>query len=146
MSKRSGATELGSIPEGTEAVDKFVRELEHPLKPVLEAVRKTILGAHPGIGEGIKWNSPSFYFKDYFATAGPRSKDFVQVVFHCGAKVKDNSNRRNADQRSERLVGTARQREVLREILRRERRQEKTECPSRHCQSVDKADVRRECI
>jgi len=76
------------------AVDEFLSKLDHPLKPVLEAVRKTILGADPRIREGIKWNAPSFHFKEYFATAGLRSReDFVRVVFHVGAKVKDNSTK-----------------------------------------------------
>lgn len=69
-------------PMGAEAVDEFLRKVDHPLKPVLEAVRKTILGVNPEIREGIKWNAPSFHFKEYFATAGLRSRDFVQVIFH----------------------------------------------------------------
>jgi hypothetical protein len=59
--------------------------------PVLEAVREIILGTNPQVGEGIKWNAPSFHFKEYFATAGLQAKDFVRIVFHKGAKVKDNA-------------------------------------------------------
>src|SRR5262245_40754128 len=49
------------------------------------------LSADPQITEGIKWNAPSFYCKGWFATANVRGKDSVMVVFHMGAKVKDNS-------------------------------------------------------
>jgi len=70
MSKKTGGPKVRSSLQGSKAVDEFMHKLDHPLKPVLEAVRKTNLGAHPEIGEGIKWNAPSFYFKDYFATAG----------------------------------------------------------------------------
>jgi uncharacterized protein YdhG (YjbR/CyaY superfamily) len=78
-------------PEETSAVDEFLRNLNHPLKPVLEAVRQIILGTSPGISEGIKWNAPSFHFKEYFATTGVQAQDFVRIVFHKGAKVKDNA-------------------------------------------------------
>jgi len=76
-----------------ETVDEYLHKLKHPLKREIEAVRRIILEAHPTIREGIKWNAPSFYVKEYFATAGLRSKDFVHVVFHRGAKVKDDTTK-----------------------------------------------------
>src|SRR5262245_61644572 len=69
----------------------FLRELDHPLKEEIEAVLKIILGANPAIGEGIKWNSVSFRTTEYFATIHLRSTDRVQLVFHRGAKAKDNA-------------------------------------------------------
>lgn len=45
----------------------------------------------PDIGEGIKWKSPSFRTSEYFATINLRSLDRVQLVFHLGAKVRDNT-------------------------------------------------------
>ena len=73
------------------AVDEFMSALVHPLKPTVEAIRRTILSADPHITEGIKWNSPSFYRNGWFATVNARGHDAVIVVFHMGAKVKDNS-------------------------------------------------------
>ena len=67
-----------------------MRGLDHPLKADIEAVRKLILGASPAIVEGIKWNSVSFRKSDWFATVNLRSRDVIQLVFHTGAKVKDN--------------------------------------------------------
>lgn len=75
---------------GANAVDEFMRKLDHSLKAELEAVRSIILGANPEISEGIKWNAPSFHLKEYFATINIR-KDEVLVILHLGAKVKDNS-------------------------------------------------------
>jgi uncharacterized protein YdhG (YjbR/CyaY superfamily) len=72
-------------------VAEFLRELNHPLKKDIETVRKIILGVSPKIAEGIKWNSLSFRTAEYFATVNLRSRDRVQLVFHMGAKVKDNS-------------------------------------------------------
>jgi uncharacterized protein YdhG (YjbR/CyaY superfamily) len=71
------------------AVVAFLRELDHPLKREIEAVRDIILGASPEIREGIKWNAPSFRTTEYFATFNLRAKDGVQLIFHTGAKVKE---------------------------------------------------------
>jgi hypothetical protein len=69
----------------------FLSKLDHPLKREIEAVRTIVLGVSPTIEEGIKWNAPSFRTADYFATINLRSRDRVQLIFHRGAKVKDNS-------------------------------------------------------
>jgi hypothetical protein len=75
------------------AVSVFLRRLNHPLKKEIEAVRRIILAASPRVRDGIKWNSLSFRTKDadYFATFNWRCREAVQLVFHKGAKVKDNT-------------------------------------------------------
>jgi hypothetical protein len=88
LSKKPARNKPANKLETTEAVDDYMRQLEHPLKPVLEAVRKLVLGIHADVREGIKWNAPSFHYRDYFATTGVRSPDFVHVVLHTGAKTK----------------------------------------------------------
>src|SRR5688572_19708738 len=77
-------------PPADDEVASFLRNLDHPLKADIEAARKLVLGASPTIAEGIKWNSISFKRADWFATINLRSKDVIQLVFHTGAKVKDN--------------------------------------------------------
>ena len=72
----------------TEAVDAFMASLKHPFKAEIESIRGTILGAAPGIHEGIKWNSPSFRTTEYFATVNLREKFGIGVILHLGAKVK----------------------------------------------------------
>jgi hypothetical protein len=64
-------------------------ELVHPHKAEVEAIRRVILGAAPGISEGIKWNSPSYKTQEYFATTNLREKNGVGVILHLGAKVKE---------------------------------------------------------
>jgi len=66
-----------------------MRELAHARKAEIEALRAIIRGADRRIAEGIKWNAPSFSFKDYFATFNPRARDGVQVILHLGAKAKE---------------------------------------------------------
>ncbi|HST02628.1 MAG TPA: DUF1801 domain-containing protein, partial [Usitatibacter sp.] len=71
------------------SVEAFLASLDHPFKPEIIALRRIILGAAPGITEGIKWNVPSFRTSEYFATTHLRGKDCAQVVLHFGAKVRE---------------------------------------------------------
>lgn len=70
-------------------VDAFMAKLQHPLKAEIEAVRALILGADERIQESVKWNAPSFYIHEHFATFKLRPRETIQVVFHTGAQVKD---------------------------------------------------------
>lgn len=73
----------------TQAVDEFMRGLEHPFKPGIEALRTLVLGVDPSIAEGIKWNAPSFRTSEYFATTHLRAKAGVGLILHLGAKVRE---------------------------------------------------------
>jgi hypothetical protein len=79
--KRSAST-----PEN---VETFLGSLDHPFKPEILALRQIILGADPGIAEGIKWKAPSFRTSEYFATFHLRAKEGIQVILHLGAKTRD---------------------------------------------------------
>jgi len=73
------------------AVESFLRELEHPLKEAVVALRTIIRGVSPAITEGIKWNAPSFRTADDFATMNLRGKpgeERLWLILHTGAKVK----------------------------------------------------------
>lgn len=74
--------------DNTPGVTALVATLTHPLKPMLEAVRRTILAADPAITEGIKWKSPSFYCHGWFITIGSRKPTQLDIVLHCGAKIQ----------------------------------------------------------
>jgi hypothetical protein len=83
----------------SEAVDEFMAKLDRPLRAKMEAVRSVILSADRRITEGIKWNAPSCYCHEWFATfnRSPRAQEFVQVIFHRGAKVKQGESSRYVD-------------------------------------------------
>ena len=89
---RSAAAQAKRESPKTDAnVMAFMRELDHPLKREIEAVRQIILGVSPAIREGIKWNAPSFRTTEYFATVNLRAKSGearVWLILHTGAKVK----------------------------------------------------------
>lgn len=75
----------------SQSVDTFLATLDHPAKAEILALRQLILAADPRIGEGIKWNAPSFHTTEYFATFHLRAKEGVQLILHLGAKVRDNT-------------------------------------------------------
>src|SRR5262245_17735486 len=74
--------------DSAEAVEAFMAELAHPCKAEIQSLRKIIVGAHPSITEGVKWNAPSFRTTEYFATTHLRAKSGVVLVLHLGAKVR----------------------------------------------------------
>jgi len=69
-------------PNDKIAVDALMKELKHPLKAEVEAVRSIMAKANKKIVERIKWNSPSFYYKDVdMAAFHLRAQDYVHVIF-----------------------------------------------------------------
>lgn len=87
-SKRTSAKAPKSSASTSGEVETFLASLEHPFKPEILALRQLLLGADPGIAEGIKWNAPSFRTSEYFATFQLRSRDGVQIILHRGAKKR----------------------------------------------------------
>ena len=65
-----------------ETVDDCMAKLDHPFKAEVQAVREIILGVYPGIWEQVKWNAPSFSYKDYIATFNLRTHENVHLIFH----------------------------------------------------------------
>lgn len=61
--------------------------LEHPMAAQVGRLRSAILSADSRINESIKWNAPSFYIDDHFATFNLHYPDRIQIVMHAGAKV-----------------------------------------------------------
>ncbi|MCY1020012.1 DUF1801 domain-containing protein [Pyxidicoccus sp. MSG2] len=86
---REGEAEGSGGSQTDPAVITFLRDLEHPLKKELEAVRRLILAVSPEIREGLKWNAPSFYTTEHFATFNLRTPDRIRLILHTGAKTKD---------------------------------------------------------
>jgi hypothetical protein len=86
-----------------ERVDAYMAGLKHPMKNVLEALRRIILGADPLIGEEIKWNAPTFFYAGEMAPFNPKEykryiivsnlykKDCIRLVFPSGARIGDAS-------------------------------------------------------
>ena len=89
MEKERAMAAKTSRATGAAQVEAFLAALDHPLKPVIVALREVILSADPSIAEGIKWNAPSFYTTEHFAAFHLRAKDGVKIMMHLGAKPRD---------------------------------------------------------
>ena len=84
-----------------EAVDAYMNDLEHPLREVVQSLRKAILSVDKSIGEGIFWNAPTFYYTGNMKPFDPKTykryivgfnlfrKDCVRLIFLRGATVSD---------------------------------------------------------
>ncbi|MHC1774174.1 MAG: DUF1801 domain-containing protein [Lentimicrobium sp.] len=86
-----------------ELVAEYYFNIDHPMKEVVEALRKIILSADQEIAEQIKWNSPAFYYTGHMKPFDPKEykrdivvfnlhkKDTVLLVFPTGARISDTS-------------------------------------------------------
>jgi hypothetical protein len=74
------------MPQSVE-VDAYMGALKHPMAAQVQRLRSLILGVDVRINESIKWNAPSFYIDDHFATFNLHYPDRIQIVLHAGAKV-----------------------------------------------------------
>ncbi|MBI5933218.1 MAG: DUF1801 domain-containing protein [Chloroflexi bacterium] len=73
----------GSPVNRADAVDEFLRELSHPLKAEVEAVRSIIKSVNKNVNEEIKWKAPSFNYKgEYLVTFNLRDTRRIHLVFH----------------------------------------------------------------
>ena len=86
-----------------EKVDAYMKALKHPLKPVLQELRKIILSTDDAIGEEVKWNAQAFFYAGEMAPFDPKvhkrhlvvsnvfKKDCIRLVFPSGARIEDKS-------------------------------------------------------
>lgn len=69
--------------DGTEEVNRFMEELDHPLKAGVQMIREIIKGVNKDITEQIKWKAPSFSYKgEYLVTFNLRDLQKIHLVFH----------------------------------------------------------------
>jgi len=86
MTVRARATK----PNEAEQVKDWMSKLTAECRPALEAVRKIIKTAGPELTERIKWNAPSFYYKEDIVTFGPiRAKDQINFSISPSLNCKD---------------------------------------------------------
>ncbi len=90
--------------DDTPAVDQYIQKLEHPFKAEMEAIRAIIMNAHPQVTEGIKWNSPSFYYKGDMVVFATHVKDYVHLVFPNGIVINDQSGLLEGDYKDRRMA------------------------------------------
>lgn len=76
-------------------VTRFLDELHHPLRSEIEALRLVILEASALLEENIKWNGPNYSVgAEDRITMRIQPPKQIQLVFHRGAKVKEQPKER----------------------------------------------------
>lgn len=70
-------------------VSEFLDAQNHPFRNEIEQLRSIILAANSGLSENIKWNSPNYHLANNDRiTMRVQPPKQIQLIFHCGAKVK----------------------------------------------------------
>lgn len=67
-------------------VDRYLAELDHPLAGALSELCAIVRDSDPRVQEEIKWNAPSFFIAEHFATTGLSPRGQLRLVLHTGAK------------------------------------------------------------
>lgn len=89
----------------SEKVKAWLSKLNQPLRKEIEVVSKIIRSCSAKLKERIKWNAPSYYYKEDILTFGPYRKDGkILLVFHHPAVVKINSGLLQGNYKNRRLV------------------------------------------
>lgn len=71
-------------------VSKFLSELNFPLDKEIQYLRTIILSCEENLVENIKWNGPNYSLNgEDRITMRVQSPKIVQLIFHRGAKVKE---------------------------------------------------------
>ncbi len=104
VARKAGKALKAKKPAGADPVEAYMKKLSHPMKAEAEALRKIIKNANPKLSERIKWNAPSYYYKDDIVTFGPQRKSKILLVFHHPAIVKIKSGLLEGDYRDRRLM------------------------------------------
>lgn len=68
--------------------EAFLAALDAPLKDAFSALCALVRGVDSRIDESIKWNAPSFFISDHFATTGLARDGSIRLVLHTGAKKR----------------------------------------------------------
>ena len=62
------------------SVSALIADLKDPQRSEVETLRALILGVAKGVGEEVKWNSPSFHTGEHFATMRLNGKILLQLI------------------------------------------------------------------
>lgn len=102
--KADGA-KISETERGKLVVDEYMRKLKHPYKEEIESIRQIVAGAGSKLAERVKWNAPSFYYKEDFAAFNLRAQGCVMLVLLFPRKmVEDKTGLLEGDWKDRRLA------------------------------------------
>ena len=87
-----------------EQVSEWLNKLTPEVNKEIEAVRKIIKTSSSKLSERIKWNAPSYYYKEDILTFGPYKAHKLLLVFHHPTVVKIKSELLQGNYKDRRLV------------------------------------------
>jgi hypothetical protein len=64
------------------AVDDFMLQLQHPLYAEIEMLRNIIKATNKKIVERVKWNAPSYFYKNDLATIHVKETKQILLIVH----------------------------------------------------------------
>jgi hypothetical protein len=102
--KKAPAKKTPKDANQTAEVDAWMKTFNGPMKAEIEAVRSIIKDANSKIHERVKWNAPSFFYKEDMVTFHPRPADHVHLVFHHSAIVTIDSPLLEGDYKDRRMM------------------------------------------
>jgi uncharacterized protein YdhG (YjbR/CyaY superfamily) len=91
-------------PSDEEQVNEWIKKLSPAAKTDIETVRKIIKSTSSKLDERIKWNAPSYYYKEDIVTFGPYKTHKLLLVFHHPAVVNIKSKLLEGNYKDRRLV------------------------------------------
>jgi guanylate kinase len=77
-------------------VTNFLESQNHPLRKEIEELRNVILSSNKHLAENIKWNAPNYCFgnEDRITMKIQPVASNIQLIFHRGAKKKEQPKER----------------------------------------------------
>ena len=94
-----------SKPTEAEQVKEWMNKVDPEVSTAINVVRKIIKAAGPKLTERIKWNAPSYYYKEDIVTFGhSKTNDKIILVFHHSNIVKIKSDLLQGNFKDRRLV------------------------------------------
>lgn len=104
VNKKAAKKITAAKPSAKDQVNTWMNNLEAPVKKEVDAVRNIIKAASKKLCERIKWNAPSYYYKDDILTFGPYKTHKLLLIFHHPAVVKIESKLLEGNYKDRRLV------------------------------------------
>lgn len=90
-----------------EQIKSWLNNTDPERRASIDAIRKIIKSADPRLSERIKWNAPSYYYKQDILTIGPARPGKLILVFHHPSVVKIESTLLEGQYKDRRLVNLA---------------------------------------
>jgi uncharacterized protein YdhG (YjbR/CyaY superfamily) len=90
--------------QSEDEVETYMEKLSGTQRKEINAVRAIVKNANAKLSERIKWNAPSYFYKQDIVTFGPYKTHNLLLVFHHPAVVKVKSKLLEGDYKDRRLV------------------------------------------